>query len=125
MNPDLFILVSLGALLLFILWESWRSRPAALAQRARDPGGFTPGGAAQEVALFVLAAAFFLAGVLALYSPELATSMRRSALFRLAESVLGPVTGLAAFFGAAIAALVFSLVARRKRQALARSGHAG
>lgn len=125
MSPDLFVLVALGALLAFILWESWRNRRSALAKRARAPAGFVPGGTAQEVAFFVLAAAFLFGGVLALYSPELGASLRRNYLFRYAESLLGPLTALALFFGAAIAALVVGLSVRKKRLASSRSGHPG
>jgi uncharacterized membrane protein len=125
MSADLFVFVALSALLVFILWESWRSRRSAPTKRARSPAGFVPGGAAQEVAFFVLAAAFLIAGVLVLYSPELGASMRRSHFFRLAESWLGPLTSFALFVGAAIAVFVVGLSVRKRRLAASRRGHAG
>ena len=79
MSGNLFILVSLSALLVFILWEGWRSRRHFRAKRGHDRAGFVPGGAAHEVGLFLLAAVFLLAGILTLYSPELGASLRRSA----------------------------------------------
>jgi hypothetical protein len=125
MSADLFFLVALGALLAFILWESWRNRRSALAKRVRAPAGFVPGGSAQEVAFFVLAAAFLIAGVVILYSPELAASMRRNHLFRLAEALLGPLTGFALFVGVAVAVLVVGFSVRKRRRASPRSGRAG
>ena len=115
MSADLFLLVSLGALLAFILWEGWRSRRGPLVKKARSPAGFVPGGAAHEVGIFVLAAVFLVAGLLTLYSPELGASMRRTLLFRMVESVLGPLTAFAMFAGAAIAAFVAGILMRKKR----------
>jgi hypothetical protein len=125
MSADLFVLVSLSALLAFILWESWRYRRSALAKRARASEGLMPGGAAQEVAFFVLAAAFLIGGVLVLYSPELTASMRRNQLFRLAEALLGPFTGSVLFVGLAIGAALLGFTVRKKRLAASRSGLAG
>lgn len=125
MSGDLFVLFALGALLIFILWESWRNRRSALAKRAQAADGFAPGGAAQEVALFVLAAVFLVSGFLVLYSPELGVSMRRRYLFNLIESLLGPLTGFALFFGAALMAVVAGLGVRRKRLESLKGGHAG
>lgn len=125
MSADLFVLVSLGALLAFILWEGWRSRRGPLAKRVRSPAGFVPGGAAHELGILVLAVVFLAAGLLTLYSPELGTSMRRTFLFRMVESVLGPLTGFAMFVGAAIAAFVGGILMRKKRLARSRGGNAG
>jgi hypothetical protein len=125
MAADLLIFVALGGLLVFILWESWRSRRAATGKRVGSPEGFVPGGAAREVGLFVLAAAFMIAGLLMLYAPELRTSMRQSQLFRWAESLLGPFTGVALFLAAAVAAFVVGLSVRAKRLENSRRGRAG
>lgn len=121
MAAELFLLVSLSALLAFIVWEGWRSR-RSLTKRVRAPEGFVPGGAAHEVGLFILAAVLLLAGVLTLYSPELGASMRRTFLFRAVESHLGPLTACALFVGAAIAVLVAGVAARKKRLASVRGG---
>ena len=76
MSGDLFVLVALGSLLLFILWEIWRNRRSALKRPTETAEGFVPGGSAQEVGLFVLAAAFLACGVVVLASPDLTASGR-------------------------------------------------
>ena len=125
MSGDLFVLVALGSLLLFILWEIWRNRRSALKRRAGGAAGFIPGGSAQEVGLFVLAAAFLACGVLVLVSPELATSGRHGHFFRILHSWIGTLAAPLLFLAVAAAVVVAALSARRRRLASTRGGHEG
>jgi hypothetical protein len=117
MRADLFVFVALGALLLFILWEIWANRRSALRRRAAAVGGFVPGRAAQEVALFVLAAVFLACSVLVLASPDLATSGRQAYLFRVLRDWFGILAAPALFLAVAGGAFVAGLSARRRRRA--------
>lgn len=117
MTADLFVLVSLGALLVFIVWESWRSRLGAVARRAKAPGGFTPGGASREVALFVLAAVCSACGLLAVYFPGTQPTARSARIFSLIESLLGASALPLVFLAAGIMAFVAALALRKKRLA--------
>lgn len=125
MTGDLFVLVALGSLLLFILWELWGSRRSALKRRAQSADGFVPGGAAHEVGLFVLVAAFVACGALVLISPELVTSGRHAYLFRILISWVGPLGPPLLFLGVAAALFLIGFDVRRRRLAQSRGRHAG
>lgn len=124
MSGELFVMLALGALLVFILWDVWRNRRSVLAKRSRAGDGFVPGGTTQEVASFVLAAVFLALGLFALYSPELDASGRRAYVFSLVEYFLGRLAGPALFFAGAIAAFVRGVFVRKDRLA-SKGGHAG
>lgn len=120
MSGDLFALVALGPLLLFILWEMWRNRPGALKRRAETADGFLPGGSAHEVGLFVLAAVFVACAVVVWVSPDVATSGRLAHLLRLLDPWVGALAAPLLFLAAAAAASSAGLTARRKRLASTR-----
>lgn len=125
MTGDLFVLVALGSLLLFILWEIWGNRRSALKRRARAPDGLVPSGAAHEVGLFVLAAAFVACSALVLVSPELATSGRHAYLFNILISRVGTFAPALLFLGMAAGVFVFGLAVRKRRLEQTRGDHAG
>lgn len=116
MSGDFFALITLGALLLFILWEMWQGRRGASKRRAETREGFVPGAAAREVALFVLALVFGVCGVLAALSPELTRTGSQTSLVRLLQAWLGPWALAALFFVGAVIALLVGLAVRRKRR---------
>ena len=123
MSGDLFVLVALGSLLVFILWEVWANRPSALKRRAEHADRFVPGGAAREVALFILAAVFLACSVLAFVSPDLASS-RHGYLLRILGVWFGPLAPPVLFLAVAAGVFVAGVSARRRRFAR-KGGHAG
>jgi hypothetical protein len=125
MTGDLFVLVALGSLLLFILWEILGNRRSVLKRRARAPEGFMPGGAAHEVGLFVLAATFVACSALVLVSPELVTSGRHAYLFNILISCVGTFAPPLLFLGTAAGVFFFGIVVRKRRLEQTRGDHAG
>jgi hypothetical protein len=125
MSGDLLVLVAMGSLLLFILWEIWRNRRSALKRRAETADGFVPGGSAQEVGLFVLATTFLACSVVVLVSPDMATSGRHGHVFRILNSWIGTLAAPILFLAVAAAVFVAGLSARRRRLASTGGGHAG
>ena len=123
MSADLFVLVALGALLVFIFWEIWANRRSALRRRVEAADGFVPGGAARELALFILAAVFLACSVLVFAAPDLASS-RYGYLLRALEAWFGPLMPPVLFLAVAAGILVTGVSARRRRIAR-KSGHAG
>jgi formate hydrogenlyase subunit 4 len=117
MTGDLFVLLSLGALLVFIVWEGWRNRRSAAARRAQADEGFTPGGASRELALYVLAAVCAACGLLAVYFPGAQAAGRSARIVSLIESLLGPNALPLVFLAGAVAAFVAAIAARRRRVA--------
>lgn len=125
MTGDLFVLVALGSLLLFILWEIWGNRRSALKRCARAPEGFKPGDAAHEVGLFVAAAVFVACSALVLVSPELLTSGRHAYLFKILISWVGSFAPPLLFLGTAAGVFVMGVAVRKRRLEQTRGGHAG
>jgi membrane protease YdiL (CAAX protease family) len=121
MSGELFLIISLGALLAFILWESWRDRPRALAKRIRSASGFASGRFAQEVALFVAGICFLGFGIGSLYSPQPWSTGSQRYLSRAIEAVFGPAAGgvLAISLGIGLLFLA-GLSVRRKRDGAAK-----
>jgi hypothetical protein len=117
MNGYLLVLLALGALLLFILWEMWANRRSALKRRAAAADGFLPGAAAREAALFVLAAVFLACSVLVLASPDLAISGRHAYLFRILRSWFGTLAAPVLFLAVGVGVFVAGISARRRRLA--------
>ena len=62
MGAELFLLVCLAGLAIFILWEGWQRRRPAPLQRQEMARGFTPGEANREVVWFTVAFACGVAG---------------------------------------------------------------
>jgi hypothetical protein len=125
MTGDLFVLVALGSLLLFIFWEIWGNRRSALKRRARATERFMPGGAAHEVGLFVLAAAFVACSALVLAAPELVTSGRHAYLFRILVSWVGSFAPPLLFLGTGAGVFVLGVAVRKRRLQKTKSGLAG
>ncbi len=124
MTGDLFIFISLGSLLLFILWEMWGNRRSALKRRARAAEGFIPGGSAYEVGLFVLAAVFVACGALVLVSPELVTSGQHAYLFSILISYVGSFAPSFVFVGTAAGIFTMGITVRKRRLGQTRCDHA-
>jgi hypothetical protein len=115
MSSDLFVLLCLGALLVFILWEGWRNRQGALARRARTSSGFTPGGASRELALYILAAVFSACGLLAVFLPGMRTAGPSVRIVSFIESSLGANAVPLLFLAGAAVAFVAALAVRKGR----------
>ena len=115
MAGDFFVFFALGALLLFVLWEMWRGRPDALQRRVRGSEGFTPGGSANEVALFVLASVFLICSGLVIAYPEWVASGRQADLFNWLMAQWGPYAPGVLFFAVAAAAFTLGVTVRRRR----------
>lgn len=125
MSGELFLTLSLSALLVFILWESWRDRPGALVKRVRRANRSAPGGFAQEVALFVAGFCFMGFGVSSLYSPERWTAGSQRYLSRVIEAIFGPEAGELLAIGLGISLLFLAgLSVRRKRAGAAKVSEA-
>lgn len=105
MTGDAFVLICLGGLALFILWEGWQHRRPSEAHTSRKnmEHGFIPGASSRELALFALAAAMFLFGFTLIANPPLPPFSGRSAPL---NSVLFDLFGV---WGAPLACWVLAI----------------
>ena len=118
MLGELFVIVALAALALFIVWDSWR-RPEGTTKTLRrsfSQRGYVPGAASREAGLFVLAAAFAAFGTFLLIAPPQRELNGRGAFLADLLYVWFGSLGMPIFLWlTALALLAMALSARRAR----------
>jgi hypothetical protein len=118
MVEEVLIFLPLGALALFILWESWQRRASAIKpiDRLAMKPGFEPGQTNRENILFTMAAVGVIASLMLIETPVHPPFTGRSAFFQsLLYTWVGPL-GMPAISGTgAFIALMAALSIRRRR----------
>lgn len=118
MVEEVLIILPLGALALFILWESWQRRASAVKpiDRVTMKHGFEPGQTNRENILFTMAAVGGIASLMLIETPVHPPFTGRSAFFQsLLYTWVGPL-GMPVISGTgAFIALMAALTIRRRR----------